>query len=465
MNGGKIEVEVMVMAKNVREQAPEEETPQTEEQPTQETPQQELSVEELVKQIQELEEQLKEVKKDYEGLQGMYEEVIESLKSINESKEEQEEPIKLPSFEEWLKDIHEDLLERLQEAKKKKKKKYPEAPYYPYPPKEQKVVMEVRQVAPEPTNEEETAPEGEGAVQETEETVLRERYEKIAEALRTNKRIKEQWTEPIVVGTHEIVGHAREFCRIERLLEDKPGDTVNIPKVRDFDLGSWGTYGSPTLADETGTDVISFATATVQEAGVKFYMKRHLTEKADANVVQRVNEVCRKAVLRAEDKKILSDIQGTTGVISIDKSTESSNFDADWVAELISQFQSAGVDVQPGDLVLFISPEMHEALYKDIAGAMAITFARPDIVQKGRIEEFMGVTIRVVSKTILPLSGSNYCAVAFKKGGYVFCPKRNFLVEADPDPANRRTLMVVTTAAAGALVNPKYGAYIITPVT
>ncbi|RLG79713.1 MAG: hypothetical protein DRO09_04055 [Thermoprotei archaeon] len=448
----------------------EEKVKEKEEAPKEEQQEQTPPIEELMKQIEkikELEEQLKEIKADYEGLHSMYEEVIENLKSITEGKEED---IEIPSFEEWLQHVYEDLVEKLEEAKKKKKKKKKGAklavyyPYYPYPAPKEKVVVEVETKAPE-KEEEPEAPKGEAAVKESEEASLREKSEKIAEMLRNNKPIKEQWMEPIVVGTHEIVGHARDFCRIVKLLSDKPGDTVNIPKVRDFDLGAWGTYGSPTLGDETGTDVISFTTATVQEAGVKFYMKRHLTEKADANVVELVNEVCRRAVLRAEDKKILSDIAGTTGVLSIDKSSASSDFDADWIAEIIAEFQGAGIDVEPNDLVLFISPEMHEALLKDIAGSLGLVFARPDVVQKGLITQFMGVTIRVVSKGTLPQSGSNYCAIAFKKNGYVFCPKRNFLVEADPDPANRRTLIVVTTAAAGALVNPKYGCKVITPVT
>jgi len=297
------------------------------------------------------------------------------------------------------------------------------------------------------------------------ESLDNSRYEKILQKLRRFEPIvKEIWCPPVVKSSHEIVGHCQEFCRVIGMT-DKPGDIVNIPRVRDFSLGSWGTYGSPTLQDETGTDVIDFVQSTVQEAGVKFVLKPHLVEKADSNVTQLIEELARKAVIRAIDSKVLSDIANTTGVLSIDKSSASTDFDADWIAEIIAEFQGNGVDVQPGDLTLFLSPEMYESLLKDVAGAMSLVFARPDVVKSGRITEFMGVTIRVVSKATLPTSGSNYCAIAFKKQGYTLAIKRNFSIESDPDPANRQTLMVVTAAVAGALANPKYGCKIITPVT
>jgi len=294
---------------------------------------------------------------------------------------------------------------------------------------------------------------------------LRERYEKVAESLRSNRKVKEQWVAPLVKGTHELVGHVREFLPVTQVITNKPGDTVYAALVRDFDLGDWGTYGSPTLADETGTDIISFDSATVKEAGVKFYLKQHLTEKADSNVIEKINQVSRTAVLRAEDKLVLNAIYGTSNVLSIDKSSESVDFDADWIVEIINEFTANDVHVDPGDVVLFISPEMYEALLKDVAGAMAITFSRPDVIQKGRLTEFMGVTIRVVSKSILPNDGSNVFAIAFKKnGGHIFAPKREFLMETEPDVANRRTLVAVTTACAYALCNPYHGLKVKTPV-
>jgi hypothetical protein len=384
----------------------------------------------------------KEYEEELKDLEARYEELL-----ANMTEEEKEEA----SFEDWL-------LWLFEEAKKRKKKPYYYYPYYPEPKKKKE----------EEEAGEEVLPEGQGVTQEekSEEAILREKLEKVAEALRNGREIREQWEAPIVAGTHEIVGHVREFLPVSRILEGKPGDTVNIATVRDFDLGAWGTYGSPTLGDETATDVISFASASVKEAGVKFYMKRHLTEKADANVLELINQVARRAVLRAEDKLVLSEIQSTAGVLSIDKSTAGVDFDADWIPEIIEQFQSAGISIEPGDLVLFISPKMYEALMKDVAGSMGLVFARPDVIQKGRLTEFMGVTIRVVSKSVLPLSGTNYCAVAFKKNGaHIFAPKRSFLVETQPDIANRQTLTTVTTAAAYALVNPKHGLYIITQVT
>jgi len=432
-----------------------EEEEKQEEAKEQETTEQ-LPVEELIKKIQELEEQLKEVKKDYEGLHSMYEEVIENMK---EEKPEGEE-VKFPTFEEWLKDLYEKMKKEAEEEPK-----YPYYPYYPYPKYPKYPGMTIIKLAKEEEKSQEEEAKGEGAVEMTEEAKLREKAEKIAERLRGNKKIKEQWTTPVFKSDHEIVGHARQFCRIDRLLEGKPGDTVHIATVRDFDFGPWGDYGAATLADETGTDVIAFDSATVKESGVQFYLKKHLVEKADANVVEMVNEVVRRAAARAEDALILNTIYNTSDILALDKSAAGVDFDADWIPEIVSTFQENGVDVQPGDIVLFICPEMYEALLKDIAGAMGLVFARPDVVQKGRITEFMGVPIRVVSKSILPNDGTNYYAIAWKKNAVTLAPKRDVEIETEPDVANRRTLVVATHAAACVLANPKYGMKIKTQVT
>jgi len=421
---------------------------------TEESQEQTIDVKELLEKIGQLESELKEKQKEIEGLHSMYEEMLENLKAASEEAEEEEESF--PSFEDWLKDYYEYLKDEA-----KKKKKYPYYPEYPMPKKKESVVVVEKPMATEAT---EAKTEGSAEVV-GEDSGLREKWEKVAESLRTKKGIKEVWTVPMLKTGYEIVGRAREFVKVVDLVKNKAGDVIYIPTVRDFDLGDWGTYGSPTLGDETGTDVIAFTSATVQEAGAKFYMKNHLVEKADSNVVETINEICRRAVLRAEDKKILADIYGTSSVLSLDKSGAGVDFDADWVAEIIGEFQSNGVDVSPGDIVLFICPSMHEALLKDIAGSLGLAFARPDVVQKGTLTEFMGVTIRVVSKSILPDDGTNYYAIAFKKGAYTLAPKRDFLIETDPDPANRQTLTVVTTAAAGALANPNYGMKIKTQVT
>ncbi|MEM3662777.1 MAG: phage capsid protein [Sulfolobales archaeon] len=285
----------------------------------------------------------------------------------------------------------------------------------------------------------------------------RKKHEQIAEALRNDRAIKEQWLTPVYKSEHEVVGRLREFCRIERILEGKPGDTVYLARVRDFDMGSWGTYGTATLADETSTDVIDFVNATVQECGVKFYMKKHLTEKADANVVQMINEVATQAARRAEDRKILNTIwDASATVLTLDKSTTASAFDADFIPEIISTFESNGIQIEPGDLVIAISPAQYEALAKDVMSSMPIAFARPDVIQKGRVTEFMGVTIRMVPKDSLPTSGGKKCSVVWKKGAITIAPKRDLSIETQPDVENRRTLVVASYAMASILSNPKH---------
>ena len=421
-----------------QEEVKEEETKEE----TEEVKENELTLEEIKAAIDKLRDEFAEEIKD---LEARYEEILENM-----TEEEKENA----SFEDFLRFLFDEA---------KRKKKYPYYPYYPYPePKKKKKEAE----------EAEELPLGEGSVQTEEPSELdklRERMEKVAEALRTQPKVEEQWAVPIAVTDNEIIGHVREFLRVDKQLMDKPGDTINIGYVNDLDFGDFGTYGSATLANAAGTSVLATTSASVVEAGLYFYVPKKDIEVIDGDVLAKINDMVRRAALRAEDKYILDRLRNAA-TIGLDKIEAGVDFDADWIAELISEFQKAGKQVNPGDIVLFISPEMHEALLKDIAGSVGLTFARPDIAKNGRIEEFMGVTIRVVSTDMLPgvsqtAALQQRCAVALLKGrGTVFAPKRELLVETDKDPIERRTLFVATTALAFGLVDTNCAAYITTQV-
>jgi len=418
----------------------EEESPET---PTEETPETEEKEEKPVEikvDFSELEDKLS---KELEGLRKLYDEIIANL-----PKEDKET---FPDFETWLKDFYEEL-----QAEQKRRKKYPYPYPYPYPcPPRWRYPYPY---GPTPkTKATEELPEGAGIVTESKEDEekkkIRKEKQKIIEALKDKTKLRETWMKQLVdVTTKEVTGHLRDLMLITKVLPDQPGLKVEVPFVQDFDFDAWGA--PPITLTDAGT-IWGSKEYSVQEAGRKFAVPDHIIEQLDLNLLEALEEKFEVAAYRSEDKLILDTIVATTDILTLDKSGTGLAFDADWVAEGIRAFEEAGKDVEPGDLVLVLTPAQYEALVKDIAGSLGLSFARPDIIQKGRLTEFMGVEIRVVGKDIMPGSATNEYAVMFFKNRVVFAPKRAIRIESERMPQERRTWLVGTHAAACGVPDPK----------
>jgi len=435
----------MTKKKKVEEEAPEEESEETQETP--EEPQT-ISKEDVEKMLQALDEKYQTSLKE---LKQLYEELLDNLPE----EEETEEKLEVPSFEEWLKAIFE-----LMKDEEQRKKKYPYYPflfrcipiypYYPYPYKKYPYKKYPVKGKEEEEPEEETA-EGQG-VQESVDP-HRSELEKIAESLKNPATIREQWEPRCVdVTTKEITGHLRDHCYVTQIIRGKQGDVVTIPYVKDFDFDVLATVGG-TLPERTG--LYGTITTTLKEAGAYTQIGYADIEKIDADLLEKLEEKARTASLRAEDKVILDALMAETGVPEIDKSTATVAFDADWVAEAIAELQKQGKEVQPGDCVLVLSPAMHEAFMKDIMAAMALSFARPDIVQKGRITEFLGV--QVVIAGYLPEWQTNDVSayLIMKRRAVALAPKRDMLFETEKDTVARKVKMTFSHTFGVAIIDAK----------
>ena len=341
------------------------------------------------------------------------------------------------------------------EYPKKKKKK---GPYYPYPgdkfipaKDEKDCVAKGGQWVKGQCIVEAELPNGQGAVYEPHDWA---NLERIAESLKKEHTIREQW-EPVCadVTTKELTGHLRDICMLSQVIKGKAGDVVNIAYVKDCDFDILTNVGD-SLSE--ATNLVGSVQATLKEAGKYTTLNYADLEKLDGNVLAKLEEKFRTAALRAEDQVILDLLMADTDVPELDK-TAVSIFDADFVAEAIVQMQKAQKIVEPGSCALVLSPSFYEDLWKDVMGSMGIVFARPDVIQKGRLTEFLGHEVRIAG--YLPeWDVTNHYVSAYlikKKACVGFAPKRNLLVETEKLTKERQLQITASHTFARVVIDPK----------
>jgi HK97 family phage major capsid protein len=312
-------------------------------------------------------------------------------------------------------------------------------------------LVEARETKQAEEGEKESVEEAKGkGVIPTEDPAVEVRR-RIAESLKAGS-LKEQWTAPLDKLTAELRANLRRFITVSEVLVGKPGDTVNVPYVSDFDMDLVSVGG--TLTEATG--IYGTTTVTLVEAGKYTQVPYADIEKIDADLLARIENVFARAAVRAEDRKILDTIIADANVPEVDKSAETVAFKAAWVAEALGKLLEQGKQVDPGRCVLVLSPGMYEALLSDIAGTQAFAFARPDVAKTGLVGQFMGVNV-VVAGYLPEHDTVNHYLSAFliTPGAVVLAPKRELLVETERDTVARKVKITGTHTFGVSLVDNK----------
>lgn len=289
----------------------------------------------------------------------------------------------------------------------------------------------------------------------------KKRYQKTLKNLR--EKLQEQWVLPIDVATHELAGHLRDWCQVTTILQGAPGETVNIPYVKDFSFDEVSVGG--TLTEKT--NLIGSKTATITEFGAYTQIPYDDLEEYGEQILPVIERFMRKAALRAEDIKILKTVNADTEILEIDKHTASSNFASDWIPEIVAKILEQGKDVDRGDVVLALSPSMHKDLLLDVASKEHLSAIYSDSIIRGLIRELYGISVVVVDQVpTKDVSGTDYkVAIAFRKNSVLFAPKRDLLVEMQRDTVNRKVKVTGTHTFAVTTVDSKAIVRIVTPET
>ncbi|MCD6466228.1 phage major capsid protein [Candidatus Bathyarchaeota archaeon] len=258
---------------------------------------------------------------------------------------------------------------------------------------------------------------------------------KIVESLKSGRSLREQWEAPISLPEKPTAGIA-SFIQRSNEIRGRMGDTVTIPYVKDFDMDVLSSVGDSLTAKSNLYGTVS---TTLKEAAAYTTIPYADLEKLSEDLLAELEARFAKAALRAIDKHILDTLIADANVPELDKSGETVEFDADWIAEALSLVAQNGKSIDPQDFILVISPKMYEALYKDIAASQALVYARPDVVRDGMVAEFMGVRILVSSYLPEHDETNGYLsAYLIHKNAIVFAPKRELLIETERDTVNRQ---------------------------
>jgi HK97 family phage major capsid protein len=269
-----------------------------------------------------------------------------------------------------------------------------------------------------------------------------DRKKKLIEELHNirNEDVKEQWTVVVPSGTaYETSGHLREYVFVTDAVTGKPGETVNIPYVKDFDFVHI-TAEADSLTE--ASSIISTLTTTLHESGRYALVPYADIEMIQDGLMDELNARFVRAAVRAEDKDLL-DLIGThaTSVYGGEVNyggTETAAFYAKYIPEAIGKLLKAGKDVHPGELVLAMTPRTYAALLTELVASQAFTYPRGDVVKSGALTEYLGVKIIVTGNqegyyrsTSTGTGTYEQCFLFRPKRALGLAPKRDILIETD----------------------------------
>lgn len=283
---------------------------------------------------------------------------------------------------------------------------------------------------------------------------------RIVEALKSGS-LREQWEKPISIPKTPIAS-LLEYVQISTAIQGgKPGDTVNIPYVKDVTASDF-SGSPPALQAVTTANLYGTATATLKGKGMYVSIPYGDIEKMTESLLGEIENAFEKGIIRAIDAQIVADVAAASGVSSLDKSGSGVAFDADWIVDAMA---ATGKDFRPEDWVLVLTPAQYVALYKDIVSSQALTFARPDVVRQGLVSEFCGVKILVLPKANMPNGGTGNaykCACLIHRSAVVVAPKREMLFETQRVPESLIVKLAASYTFADAVVDPSACCKIIT---
>jgi len=273
--------------------------------------------------------------------------------------------------------------------------------------------------------------------------------EKLAENLRKikedNWKLLEQWTVVIPnYTTKETSAGLRDHVWVQELLKDEPGDTANIPYVKDADFQILSAVGDAFSGETTG--LVSTVTTTLYEAGLWSDIPYYTLEKIQQNLLDEINRMLANACIRAEDEKIMTLVVAGTSTNfagDIGRKTGSAYFYAANIAQALRSLLYAGKKARPSECVVYMTPYAYGALLEELCASQVIAYADPKIITTGEIEEYLGVNIVVggyrptQQRTNAATGTCDLCFLMRGKRAVALAPKRELLIETDKQIATR----------------------------
>jgi len=306
------------------------------------------------------------------------------------------------------------------------------------------------------------------------------------------QHMQEQWTIALPkYRVSEIAAHLRDFVYVTDAIKGKQGDTVNIPYVKDTEF-EFVTAGTGAFTVKTG--LVSTLTTSLVEAGAYYDAYYTDIEKIDSNMLDELNSVFAHAAVRAEDEKLLNLLcNGTTSAwgetLLGAKAVQlyagesdgacfaaASTMSVSWIADAIGMMISKGKDINPGELLLVLTPQMYITLLKKLSATTntAVAYAMPTVWTKGMIESYLGVRIIVSGYEMRTMSASGIgnddtsyqCGFLMRpKRCLALAPKREILIETDKQIAARTLRIVASHTFGSAIIDQTEAVKILSGIT
>jgi hypothetical protein len=262
-------------------------------------------------------------------------------------------------------------------------------------------------------------------------------------------KIKEQWTICVPkFAQYELAGHLRDFVWVTDAVKGKPGETVNIPYVKDVEFTHETTpHTGGSLTGVTG--LINVLTTTLHESGAYYDAYYGDIEKIDSNMLDELNRVFAHAAIRAEDKDLIALINtavtgfftskgGDTETAPFFVGTNASQMNANFVVDALGALMRRGHEVHPGECILILRPKHWAALVKNVIGTTSLSASKPSVAQQGVIEDLLGVKIVVTGYPTYwhpynqnIVSSYEFAYLLRPKRALALAPKRDILIETD----------------------------------
>jgi hypothetical protein len=260
--------------------------------------------------------------------------------------------------------------------------------------------------------------------------------------------LKEQWTICIpYVTQYERAAHLRDFVWVTDVVKGKPGETVNIPYVKDVEfqhvVAKTGTFAGK-------SNLVNVLTTTLHEAGTYYDAYYGDIEKIDSNMLDEINRVFAHAAIRAEDYDLVNLLNDATSgnfvmtlgggtLAPIYVGTDNSSLLAAHVVDALAAMMKKGKEVHPGECVLLMNAAQWETLANDVIGSTPMQNLASDFAKTGLLESFLGVKIIVPGCRVKTVNlnhatpGTTYdCVYLLRpKRALALAPKRDILIETD----------------------------------
>ncbi len=297
-------------------------------------------------------------------------------------------------------------------------------------------------------------------VKGNEPTIDTARNTRLAESLNKVQadgwKMAEQWTITIPNYTHyETRAGLRKFVWTQEILKTEKGDVANIPYVTDVEFELLGAVGNAFGAPWTG--LVSSVTTTLYEAGGYYDLPYYLLERIDGNLLEEINAVLAKAAIRSEDKMIMVLIEAGTSTNfagNVTRLTASAYFYSSNIPAALKLLLNAGKQSDPSECVLYLTSYAYGALLEEVIASQVWATANPSLLNKGKIEELVGVKIVVggyrpsQQRTNAATGTVDLCYLMRGKKAVALAPKRELLIETDKQIATRN-LRIAASHTAG----------------